>query len=194
MDTKMEAIYTSCYCEENVYFLAHRYLENIGNLDDVYVVVISNDDKKIPVWHQGPAGKMVIWDYHVILVHANDTFDGPAKVNVYDLDTSLPFPSLFVVYVHESFRPELRMLQQFRQRFRVIPAQVFLDSFSSDRSHMLQSINGSLPIVYISPPPDYPPIQNCGGPAYLYLLLTETILFMLFKFSSISPFLFRYPS
>ena len=42
--------------------------------------------------------------------------------------------------------------------FRVIPAAEYLATFSSDRSHML--VDG----VWMSPPPEYPPIATEGKP------------------------------
>ncbi len=44
-------IYTSCYCEENVYLLAQTFVEQLAAHEDpeweVYVVLISNDDKTV---------------------------------------------------------------------------------------------------------------------------------------------------
>ena len=41
--------------------------------------------------------------------------------------------------------------------FRVIPANVFLDTFASDRSHMLDAEG-----KWLKPPPSYPCIQTEG--------------------------------
>ena len=45
-------VYTSCYCEENVYLLAQRFCNEASEHDedwpwDVYVVFISNDQKTV---------------------------------------------------------------------------------------------------------------------------------------------------
>ena len=52
----LNSIYTSCYCEENVYLLAQTF-QKLSVEDkaafpwDIYVVFISNDDKTVSVWH-----------------------------------------------------------------------------------------------------------------------------------------------
>lgn len=40
--------------------------------------------------------------------------------------------------------------------FRVISAQEYVDTFASDRSHMLKEDK----VTYNAPPPSYPPISN----------------------------------
>lgn len=70
---KADLIYTSCYCEENVYKLC-EYVKNHEPelLDSCFVTFISNKYQSIPLWKQiagNPANDgFVLWDYHVILV------------------------------------------------------------------------------------------------------------------------------
>ncbi|CAG8598274.1 10001_t:CDS:2 [Rhizophagus irregularis] len=104
-------IYTSCYCEENIYHLCKE-------LDDI-------------------KNKFVVLYQMNIL-----------RINVYDLDTTLPFPCDFSTYTQESFK--VLNIPQYYRKFRIIPAETFLRVFASDRSHM----DGT----WSSPPPTYPPI------------------------------------
>ena len=70
------------YCEENVWRLAYRrslsskHNKHPDSMD--YVVFISNPIKQTPFYHQKAAmehesdrDKVVVWDYHVILVHVH---------------------------------------------------------------------------------------------------------------------------
>ena len=52
---------------------------------------------------------------------------------VFDLDSDLPFPSIFERYFQLSFCPEILISVKHQQQFRVIPARTFIDNFSSDR-------------------------------------------------------------
>jgi hypothetical protein len=58
---------------------------------------------------------------------------------IWDQDTTLSFPTQFERYCQEALRPEILLPKDFERRFRLIPAQLFLDHFGSDRSHMLGS-------------------------------------------------------
>lgn len=44
-----DSIYTPCYCEENIYFLVHRFLEQaeVKATWDISVVFISNSTKTV---------------------------------------------------------------------------------------------------------------------------------------------------
>ena len=48
-DLPQDAVYTSCYCEENVYLLCHRFSSLPGITENWYIwtVFISNTDKKV---------------------------------------------------------------------------------------------------------------------------------------------------
>ncbi|XP_066530082.1 protein N-terminal glutamine amidohydrolase isoform X2 [Hoplias malabaricus] len=137
-----ECVYTSCYCEENVWKLC-EYIKHQQTcpMDEV------------PIWKQKSCkgAEPVIWDYHVVLLHFNKQGQG----FVYDLDTILPFPCLFDTYSREAFQSDLFLKPQFRRKLRVIPAATFLKKFASDRSHMKHS-NGA----WRMPPPSYPCIET----------------------------------
>merc|ERR1719195_1562579 len=147
--------YAACYCEENVYKICQSLAATEGGeLGKAWAVFVSNKKRVVPLWRQ-KAGrdeeKLVIWDYHVILIYRPDT----DKTLVYDLDSELPFPTYFHKYVTETFRTDAILNPEYHRIFRVVPASTFLTHFSSDRRHMRKS-DGS----WLKPPPPYPCIQG----------------------------------
>lgn len=60
----------------------------------------------------------------------------PNRCLVFDLDTTLPFPTYFHKYVTETFRSDYAVSEDHHRFFRVIPADEYLTTFSSDRRHM----------------------------------------------------------
>jgi len=132
----------------------------------------------VALWNQrvGLSRDMpVIWDYHVVLalrerpqVHSQwqsccltrgrDTW-------IYDLDTCLPIPCHWNEYVDQTFPLGTDTPLQYQSRFRVIPGDMYLDNFASDRSHMLRVSRSNLPEEprYLHTPPPYPVI--CGPEA-----------------------------
>ncbi|XP_072426985.1 protein N-terminal glutamine amidohydrolase isoform X2 [Chiloscyllium punctatum] len=154
---KEDCVYTSCYCEENIWKLC-EYIKNRRQhpLEEWYTVFISNDQKMVPIWSQqsGSGDQPVIWDYHVILLHDC----GGQHCEIYDLDTTLPFPCPFDTYVKEAFRSEDLIRPAFRRKMRVLRADLYLKTFASDRSHM-KDVNGTWRMT----PPPYPCIQTSVG-------------------------------
>lgn len=149
-----ECVYTSCYCEENVWKLC-EYIRDKGTcpLDEVYAIFISNERRMIPIWKQKSSrgDQPVIWDYHVILLHRSKQ----GQSFIYDLDTILSFPCLFDVYSREAFQSDEHLRPDFWRKLRVIPANIYLQKFASDRSHMKHS-DGS----WRMPPPTYHCIET----------------------------------
>ncbi|XP_028819103.1 protein N-terminal glutamine amidohydrolase [Denticeps clupeoides] len=149
-----ECIYTSCYCEENVWKLCEYVQEQrTCPTEEVYAVFVSNERKTIPVWKQksGRGSEPVVWDYHVVLLHVDQKGEG----SVYDLDTVLPFPCPLSTYSREAFRPDQGLPKAFWRKLRVIPAEMYLNTFASDRSHM-KDAGGE----WRMPPPPYPCIET----------------------------------
>ena len=72
-----------------------------------------------------------------------------------DLDSALPFPTHFWKYAMETFRSDEVLQPEHHRRFRVIPANVYLREFASDRHHMKREDG-----TWIKTPPDYPPIST----------------------------------
>jgi protein N-terminal glutamine amidohydrolase len=99
----------------------------------------------------------VIWDYHVILHHAG---------KIYDFDSTLAFPCEVTEYIKHTLHPEVTLKAEFQRfalcsvahgrMYRLVPAEVFLENFASDRSHMLSDGEWRAPI------PSWPAIQNQG--------------------------------
>ncbi|XP_038666242.1 protein N-terminal glutamine amidohydrolase [Scyliorhinus canicula] len=168
---KEDCVYTNCYCEENVWKLC-EYIKNRRQnpLEEWYTVFISNDQKMVPIWSQqsGSDNQPVIWDYHVILLHDC----GGQDCEIYDLDTTLPFPCPCDTYVKEAFRSEDLIRPAFRRKMRVIRADLYLKTFASDRSHM-KDANG----MWRTTPPPYPCIQTAEAKMNIdkFISMTPTV-------------------
>ncbi|CAL1588133.1 unnamed protein product [Knipowitschia caucasica] len=146
-----DCVYTSCYCEENVWQLCSKFRSEGENLQYFNVLFISNEQRTVPLWKQrssvgeGP----VVWDYHVVLV-----WSGPGvEPLVFDLDSILDFPCTLQQFVRESLRSDQQLLPQFHRMVRLVPAGLFLQTFSSDRSHMKRPDG-----TWSATLPEYPPI------------------------------------
>lgn len=147
--------YTRCYCEENIYLLCKEVqVKQADLLKCCSVVYISNENRMVPLWKQkaGVGEQPVIWDYHVIMLFQPDSESTPL---VYDYDTVLPFPCPADEYTYKTFKPEIGLKQQFDRFFRMIPAELYLSGFASDRSHMIKEDG-----TYHADPPTYPPIKS----------------------------------
>nr|CAG4641148.1 EOG090X0C0Q [Eulimnadia texana] len=149
-----KCVYTSCYCEENVWHLCDFVRRNNpADLSNCWVVFISNKNQTIPLWEQKASRDetgLVIWDYHVIFVVQKNA----GKSLVYDLDSRLNFPCDFDEYVAKTIQSDDNIFPQFHRFFRVVPADVFLRHFASDRRHM-RNPDGT----WMKMPPVYPPIS-----------------------------------
>ncbi|CAL1385090.1 unnamed protein product [Linum trigynum] len=161
-----EFIHTPFYCEENIYFLCKKLCENgKANADgsDLFVVFISNEKKAIPLWNQKASTRadgVVLWDYHVILIQRkrDGDDDETSSTLVWDMDSSLPFPSPLDSYLSETTRPSFELFSDFLRFYRVVHAPVFLRGFASDRSHMKDSAGN-----WNAQPPAYEPITAEDG-------------------------------
>ncbi|THG00110.1 hypothetical protein TEA_012406 [Camellia sinensis var. sinensis] len=147
--------------EENVYLLCKKLCTS-GVADaegsDLFVVFISNEKKQVPLWHQKASQRadgVVLWDFHVICIQRKKGDSSPV---VWDLDSSLPFPSPLASYVSETIRPSFQLFSEFQRFFRVVHAPIFLRSFASDRRHMKDSVGN-----WIAQPPAYEAIVAEDG-------------------------------
>ncbi|KAL6987147.1 Protein N-terminal glutamine amidohydrolase [Sarracenia purpurea var. burkii] len=154
--------HTPFFCEENVYLLC-KQLCTSGVADaegsDLFVVFISNDKKQVPLWHQKASQRadgVILWDYHVICIQIKK--EGDSSPLVWDLDSSLSFPSPLASYVSETIRPSFQLFSDFQRFFRVVHAPIFLHSFASDRRHMKDSIGN-----WTAKPPAYEAIVAEDG-------------------------------
>mmetsp|Transcript_11607 Transcript_11607/g.31084 ORF Transcript_11607/g.31084 Transcript_11607/m.31084 type:complete len:199 (-) Transcript_11607:57-653(-) len=141
---------------------------------DLYVVVVSNAKRQVPVWQQkagrsflGRAG-FVCWDYHVFGLldcrRVGGTGESPSPgCCVLDLDTLLePWPCPFQRYCAEAFPQNVRLRGrlgdlELKRFFRLVPAAEFLQELRSDRSHMVDKCG-----CYSAQPPREPPIGGGG--------------------------------
>jgi len=155
-----------CYCEENVWRLAYRKIyhdNNNNNNSRFHVVFISNPEAVVPMFQQlagsDHGGKAVFWDYHVILfetVTSPHTTGSAATSNnsrtvVWDVDSYQPFPCPLETYIEAVFPNHVYWHKKYAPYFRVVDASVYLQYFSSDRSHMYNPDSNE----WKSTPPSY---------------------------------------
>ncbi|WMV23849.1 hypothetical protein MTR67_017234 [Solanum verrucosum] len=113
---------------------------------------------EIPLWHQKASQRaegVILWDYHVICVQKKRNENSSSLV--WDLDSSLPFPSPLGTYVADSIRPSIQIFSEFKRFFRVVHAPIFLRHFASDRRHMKDSAGN-----WIAEPPSHEAIVAEG--------------------------------
>ena len=112
-----DIVYTSHYCEENVYKTAEAFLLHASNENSAegYVIFISNKARLTPIWKQKLAeeNQPVVWDYHVIFLVKGSGRDGSSYV--IDQDTRLGFPVSFRQYCDESFPSDVVLESIYRQ-------------------------------------------------------------------------------
>lgn len=141
-----QLLYTPFYCEENVWHLtSHPHFAEQPNCK---VVFISNHERQCWFWHQrnAPAQQPILWDYHVILLAADQ---------IWDLDTTLPFPCDAQQYLDATFAHVGKVSPDTDPIFRLIDRDIFVSEFASDRSHMLDSLGH-----WMQPPPAWPVIHT----------------------------------
>jgi len=138
------ALYQAYYCEENVWQMCRQQQGSPGARTAVF---ISNAQGGFPMWHQRAGrGRPIFWDYHVILL-SHEPF------TIWDLDTTLGMPVPARDYLQQSFHEAVPA--PYLPVFRLVEAEVFLETFASDRAHMLDDEGR-----YRQPPPPWPPIGS----------------------------------
>lgn len=123
--------YHPYYCEENIFLLSQQ--ERFAR-HKVWIVFISNPEQRCPMWAVRAAGSLedyVIWDYHVVL------FDEQSN-EVWDLDSLVGCPLAPEGWIMASFRI---LEPPYQPMFRLVPKQLFLKYFRTDRSHMRKQGN-----------------------------------------------------
>ncbi len=138
-------LYRSCYCEENIWHLAH---DEWFREREAVVVIVSGEGRYRAFWFQNKAGSPeppVYWDYHVILLSYEEGWW------VWDLDTSLGLPVSAATYFPETFLRRNIDAVDADVILRLISAEEYVRKLSTDRSHM------KLPSgEWIAPPPEWP--------------------------------------
>ncbi len=125
--------YCACFCEENVWHLCQDASVRVPK-ERRRVVFVSNPARRVAMRHQQAGrGGVIFWDYHVVLITPGV---------VWDLDTTLGFPVPARTWLDESFPPLAEP-----PRFRVVDAATYVETFASDRSHMLTAPHPAWPII-----------------------------------------------
>ncbi|KAE8750698.1 hypothetical protein FOCC_FOCC002678 [Frankliniella occidentalis] len=155
---RSSCVYTSGYCEENVWKMCEDISSRLpSELQHCYVVFVSNKARTIPLWRQRAGeteDKLVIYDYHTMLLY----MPSGERCVVYDLDSELPFPTHFHKYVTETFRTDQVLDPDYFRYFRVVPAAQYLQNFASDRRHWRKADN-----TWLKTPPSYPLISTSAS-------------------------------
>lgn len=153
-DRRTMARHQPYYCEENVWWLAQE--ASLASLARE-VVIITNASRAVVMLHQRAApapGAPIGWDYHVVLA----TRDDAGAAEVHDLDCVLGSRLPARRWLDASFALADRLPRSYLPRFRVVPAEEYVATFCSDRSHM-RDRRGRLR----RPPPPWPCI-GAGEP------------------------------
>lgn len=114
------------------------------------VLLLSNEKKTIALAHQRASdqGKVIIWDYHVVLYNQ-------LTQEIFDYDTRLNFPERIQDYLINTFGDQENIPENYQTHCRELPADVYLKSFDSDRTHMLST--DGMPLQNF---PTWPPIRS----------------------------------
>jgi len=149
-ETEDGYLYTALFCEENIWQLANRLIQQAVKPSDLTVLFISNPEQQVAIFQQktAPINEPVIWDYHVVLFRKDES-----DFFIYDFDSRLGFKSRAVDYLSLSFLDQALIKEEYRSQFRLITATSYLQHFSSDRSHMKG-------VITDDKFPCYPPIKS----------------------------------
>lgn len=77
---------------------------------------------------------------------------------MWDLDSTLPFPSPLASYVNETIQPSFQLFAEYQRYFRIVHAPLFFKHFASDRRHMKEPDG-----TWTAEPPPYQPIVAQGN-------------------------------
>ena len=129
---KSSLTYTPLFCEENIWKLIESLKLNteIAPLDVLFLI---NESNSIALFNQKKSNNKqpVIWDYHVVLsaIH-NDQFI------ILDFDSKLEFPCDLSTYFNSTFRLDIEIPATYKTQLKPIDANLFYNSFTSNREHM----------------------------------------------------------
>lgn len=144
-------LHTPFFCEENIWQLCQH--PSLRERERKFVVWITSCGEVCAVWKQKAAkgpDKPIGWDYHVVLLAESES-----GWELWDLDTTLSCPTSLDDWLSGSFPFAGEIPEEFEPRFRLVAADQFVASFSSDRSHMLDRRGR-----YRKPPPAWPAIRG----------------------------------
>ena len=141
--------YQAAYCEENIWHLCQQ-----NDFNESFVIFIFSRGDAFPMLNQRASLQSslpIFWDYHVVLLHLAET------TQILDFDTTLAFNTDIKTYFRQSFIDESLLIIEQRPLFRLIPANKFIQYFSSDRRHMKTTTG------WLAPPPNWPCIGRSGS-------------------------------
>jgi hypothetical protein len=134
------------YCEENVW---HACARPVAEGREAYALFVSNAAGQVAMWSQraAPEGRPIVWDYHAVLLER--TAEGwTVRDDQCRRGVHLPLRD----WLDASFRSLPPAAERFAPRFRLVPADRFRETLSTDRSHMREGDD------WRHPPPPWPPI------------------------------------
>jgi hypothetical protein len=117
-----QSLRVPCYCEENVWRLAYRKLQDNNKVDsrlEYYVAFVSNPLQCAPMFQQKAEknpSKPCYWDYHVILISYSE--EDASFVQVFDIDSHLPYPCSLEDYLANVFPGEVEWPMEYLPYFR----------------------------------------------------------------------------
>ncbi|QCD86596.1 Protein N-terminal glutamine amidohydrolase [Vigna unguiculata] len=79
------------------------------HLKELSVIDVGVKTAQIPLWNQKASKRadgMILWDYHVICIQIKQ---GNVPSLVWDLDSTLPFPSPLPLYAYETIQPSFQL-------------------------------------------------------------------------------------
>lgn len=154
-------LYTPYYCEENVWHLCQASALAKFERKAVFVTNAMRSCAFLNQRAAPSAEHMMFWDYHVVVLANTDGWQ------IWDLDTRLGMPVPVDDYVAQTF-PQHPQTDPFEPLFRIVECDEFVETFSSDRSHM-RNQSGQ----WLQPPPAWEPICRDGIWNLLDFLDTE---------------------
>uniref|UniRef100_A0A7S4NPV1 Protein N-terminal glutamine amidohydrolase n=1 Tax=Paramoeba aestuarina TaxID=180227 RepID=A0A7S4NPV1_9EUKA len=169
---KNQIEYTSCFCEENIWQACKWLKENSPrHYENSFAILVTNKNETIPIaCHSSEAHKIVVWDYHVLLLtkslesnsfvvvdfdykDPDEIEQGRKEGEEKKRKWSLSCPMLR--YCENALRVRFQLREEFERMYRVIPGPTYFANFFSDRMHMKDEKGG-----WLKPPPSYPCINE----------------------------------
>jgi len=160
-------LYQPYYCEENIWHLCQN-----PPLRESEVIFVSSKGDAFPMLNQRVTSNPqipILWDYHVILLVKSDNNDAEHN-QIVDFDTTLPFVTDISTYFSQSFLDTKLLRPDEIPFFRIVPANLYSELFSSDRSHMRAGED------WFAPPPPWPLIGNMPSNFYNFIDMTNNTL------------------
>jgi len=124
--------YTPLFCEENIWKLIKSfYTSKLATPIDVLFII--NPSNTVAVFEQSLSvdGQPMIWDYHVVLSACFKQ-----QTVIFDFDSRCDFPAEINQYFAATFPENRPVSNKFQALLKAIPANLYLQGFSSDRKHM----------------------------------------------------------